>query len=233
MLLVVTASGGCQWVFGDFEFRPEDGTGGTNGAGGVSATGGSVAVGGASECAPEGRHQCVDSQPQTCANGAWTNVGSRCSAEGLCNVTTGGCDVCAADTLSCNADKTAVVICNANHDGWTVTKTCETGTFCDPAKAGVCVVCTLDQATCTDATTKRSCKGDQSGFVEAACPGGLPCITVSSTQGYCAECVKGSLPSCSTNGNVASCGNDQRWVFTSCDHGCNAGTATTGAVCNP
>lgn len=226
MLVLATASGGCQWVFGDFEFQPEEGTGG-GGAGGSSA----AATGGAPSCFPEGRHQCVDWQPQTCTNGNWTNVGSRCSAEALCNVTTGGCDLCARGTKSCSSDGKSVLTCNADNNGWTTTRTC-TGSapMCDADKHD-CVACGIGEGHCISTTSLQTCNKEQTGFDEFICSG-YPCFTLSSTEAYCATCDPAvDTAYCTTAGVLRKCSSTHKIVETGCTNGCVDATITTPAYC--
>lgn len=242
LLTLVATAGGCQWVFGDFEFHQEDGTGGAKSAGGNSATGGNgaAAVGGGASCATANARRCDPSrngQPQVCSNGVWTNDGNPCSPSTLCNFSTGVCDVCASGSYRCTTSASGastVEVCKGTSDGWTLSSTCTSPNFCN-ADMGGCVACNSTDVRCSTsvATSKLVCRGDQTGFDEVPCTGGLPCLTVSATLGYCAQCTVGSLPVCSTAGVLFSCGSDQRYVPTSCPNGCVNATATTGAFCKP
>ncbi len=230
VLVVASGAGGCQWVFGDFEFRADDGSGGA-GAGGADGNGG-AATGGANPnaCSPDGARRCDNAQPQVCKVDVWTNDGNPCSAD-LCNVTKGVCDLCFGGTKRCGTNNKTIETCNGSGESWDVTVTCSGTSFCDPGKLTKCVACNLRESYCTGGSTKSVCKSDQSGFDSVSC-GTVACVTLTDKLAECVNCNPQTyVRSCTTAGVLITCGSNSIITEVGCQNGCEEATSAAMAHC--
>jgi hypothetical protein len=172
-----------------------------------------------------GDYQCTTGTPpvlQTCAVGRnqWNDVAT-CTA-GICDPIGAQCDVCVANTFSC--DGASLQQCGPAGQVLEARGTCRDAEHCFASgPEGYCYVCDPDETQCSGTNQIQECTADRGGFgAPTTCDFG--CQDNAGNADYCAGCPTANEVQCVTEdrpGSTRTCPPDRRlWGPTeTCDAG--------------
>lgn len=197
---VLSATTGCQWVFGDYATDPN------------------MVVG-----CKDGETACVPNSKElnVCKDGEWVS-----SRECVISCKRDRCIDCEAEAARCSDDQTVFEFCS---NGAWVTQTCADGEYCGKPEAGglSCVECERDTCTIVDGKAHRAVcafEGRWSASIECSAAFN-ECRYTQDGLAYCVECANEGY-TCTTAGYLWVCENGKSREVKACGAGnCDAQNA--------